>query len=34
VFSEAEREACRTKLQNPGLFRRTWDHFQAKLEDT
>lgn len=33
VFSEAECDAARTKLRNPGLYRRTWDHFAAKLED-
>ncbi len=33
VFSETEIEAARKKLWNPGLFRRTWDHFAAKLED-
>lgn len=33
VFSEAEAEAARAKLNNPALFRRTWDHYRAKLED-
>ena len=30
-FSEAEIARCRDKLWNPGLFRRTWDHYRAKL---
>ncbi|MHA6344405.1 class II aldolase/adducin family protein [Roseivivax sp. CAU 1761] len=33
VFSDEECAAARTKLRNPGLFQRTWDHFAAKLED-
>lgn len=33
VFAEAEIEAARRKLWNEGLFRRTWDHYRAKLED-
>jgi ribulose-5-phosphate 4-epimerase/fuculose-1-phosphate aldolase len=33
AFSEAERALCRGKLWNRGLFQRTWDHFQARLED-
>lgn len=33
AFSEAESEAARQKLWNDGLFRRTWDHYRAKLED-
>lgn len=33
AFSDAEIEAARTKLMNPGLFGRTWDHYAAKLED-
>jgi len=33
AFSEAEIAAATAKLRNPGLFRRTWDHFQARLED-
>lgn len=31
AFSVEEIALCREKLMNPGLFRRTWDHFQAKL---
>jgi ribulose-5-phosphate 4-epimerase/fuculose-1-phosphate aldolase len=31
VFSEEEIALCREKLWNAGLFRRTWDHFRAKL---
>ena len=30
-FSEQEVALCREKLWNPGLFKRTWDHFRAKL---
>jgi len=33
AFSEAEIAAAVKKLRNPGLFRRTWDHYAAKLED-
>ena len=33
VFSGAEIQAARKKLWNKGLFQRTWDHYQAKLED-
>jgi ribulose-5-phosphate 4-epimerase/fuculose-1-phosphate aldolase len=32
AFSESEIGAARKKLWNSGLFRRTWDHFAAKLE--
>ena len=31
VFSEEEIALCREKLWNENLFKRTWDHFQAKL---
>ena len=31
AFSEEELALCREKLWNPGLFKRTWDHFRAKL---
>src|SRR5213594_55344 len=31
AFSEEEIALCREKLWNAGLFRRTWDHFRAKL---
>src|SRR5882672_8877883 len=30
-FSEEELALCREKLWNAGLFKRTWDHFRAKL---
>jgi ribulose-5-phosphate 4-epimerase/fuculose-1-phosphate aldolase len=30
-FSEEERALCREKLWTPGLFKRTWDHYRAKL---
>ncbi len=30
-FSEEEIELCRAKLWNENLFKRTWDHFHAKL---
>jgi ribulose-5-phosphate 4-epimerase/fuculose-1-phosphate aldolase len=33
AFSPAEIAAAREKLWNPGLFRRTWEHFRARLED-
>ncbi len=32
VFSDEEMALCREKLWNEGLFRRTWDHFHAKLD--
>ncbi len=32
AFSEEEMTLCRGKLWNDGLFRRTWDHFRAKLD--
>jgi len=31
VFSDEEMTLCREKLWNPNLFKRTWDHFRAKL---
>ena len=31
AFSEQEVALCREKLWNPNLFKRTWDHFRAKL---
>src|SRR5437868_13639008 len=31
VFSEQEIMLCREKLWTPNLFKRTWDHFRAKL---
>ncbi len=31
VFTEEEIELCREKLWNENLFKRTWDHFHAKL---
>jgi L-fuculose-phosphate aldolase len=31
VFSDAEQEACRTKLWAPNLFQKTWDHYYSKL---
>ncbi len=33
AFTEAQIAAARAKLHNPGLFRRTWDHHAARLED-
>lgn len=30
-FNEQELALCREKLWNAGLFKRTWDHFRAKL---
>jgi ribulose-5-phosphate 4-epimerase/fuculose-1-phosphate aldolase len=32
AFSPEEIEACQQKLWNEKLFKRTWDHFRAKLE--
>jgi L-fuculose-phosphate aldolase len=32
VFSDEEIALCREKLWNAGLFKRTWDHFRAKLD--
>jgi ribulose-5-phosphate 4-epimerase/fuculose-1-phosphate aldolase len=31
AFSEEEIALCREKLWNANLFKRTWDHFRAKL---
>lgn len=31
VFNEQELALCREKLWNAALFKRTWDHFRAKL---
>ena len=31
LFSEKEIAMCREKLWNESLFKRTWDHFRAKL---
>lgn len=31
AFSEQEVALCREKLRTPSLFKRTWDHFRAKL---
>jgi L-fuculose-phosphate aldolase len=31
AFSDQEIALCREKLWNEGLFKRTWDHFRAKL---
>ena len=31
AFSEEELALCREKLWNANLFKRTWDHFRAKL---
>jgi ribulose-5-phosphate 4-epimerase/fuculose-1-phosphate aldolase len=33
AFSQAELDLCREKLFSPSLFKRTWDHFNAKYED-
>lgn len=32
VFSAEERAACRENLRSPGLFRKAWDHYRAKLD--
>jgi L-fuculose-phosphate aldolase len=34
AFNQAELALCREKLFSPALFKRTWDHFSAKLEDS
>ena len=31
VFSEAEQADCRARLAMPGLYRKAWDHYRAKL---
>lgn len=31
-FSEEEMALCKEKLWNESLFKRTWDHFRAKLD--
>ena len=31
VFSEAEQQSFRERLWTPALFRKTWDHYLAKL---
>ena len=33
VFSDEEIALCSEKLWNETLFKRTWDHFRAKLPD-
>ncbi len=32
AFSDEEMTLCRAKLWNENRFKRTWDHFHAKLE--
>ena len=32
-FTEEEIAKCQAKLYNPALFKRTWDHFSAKLAE-
>jgi L-fuculose-phosphate aldolase len=34
VFSEAEQRACREKLWSPGLFKKTWDHYYSKIQQS
>jgi len=31
VFSEDEQKTCRENLWSASLFRKTWDHYRAKL---
>jgi L-fuculose-phosphate aldolase len=31
VFSQAEQQSFRERLWTPALFRKTWDHYHAKL---
>jgi ribulose-5-phosphate 4-epimerase/fuculose-1-phosphate aldolase len=33
AFNEEELALCREKLWNDALFKRTWDHFSAKLDE-
>jgi len=33
AFNEEELALCRKKLWNDALFKRTWDHFSAKLDE-
>ena len=32
VFDAAQRAAIRERLWSPGLFRKTWDHYAARLD--
>ena len=32
AFTDAELALCREKLWSDSLFKRTWDHFSAKLD--
>lgn len=32
VFDAAQRAAIRERLWSPGLFRKTWDHYRARLD--
>ena len=31
VLSEAEQDACRSRLGTPSLYRKAWDHYRQKL---
>lgn len=31
VFSAAEQQACRQNLSSPGLYKKTWDYYYAKM---
>jgi L-fuculose-phosphate aldolase len=31
AFTENEQQACRMNLSSPGLFRKAWEYYQAKL---
>jgi len=31
VLSEAEQDACRSRLRAASLYRKAWDHFRAKV---
>lgn len=31
VLSQAEQDACRSRLGTPSLYRKAWDHFRAKI---
>lgn len=34
AFTDEELALCREKLWNANLFKRTWDHFSAKLDES
>lgn len=34
VFSDSEQQACRANLWSPALFRKTWEYYRAKLQES